>query len=51
MKAYDSAGRRHYCHDETATVVNDRWFCNCLGEHYFASSSRAAQRMAAAVRV
>jgi hypothetical protein len=21
----------HYCHDETATVVNGRWLCNCPG--------------------
>lgn len=33
----DQFGTRHYCHDETANVVNDRWFCQCPGGPYFVS--------------
>lgn len=31
----DRHGARHYCQDETATAVNDRWLCKCLGGPYF----------------
>ena len=27
---------RHDCMDETATVVNGRWLCNCPGRRYVA---------------
>ncbi len=33
----DSFGMRHFCHDETAIVVNDRWLCKCVGSPFFAS--------------
>ena len=31
----DADGTRHYCQDETATVVSGRWYCNCPGGAYF----------------
>lgn len=29
-----SSVKRHTCPDETATVVNGRWICNCPGGPY-----------------
>jgi len=38
----DRSGRRHFCQDETATIVNDRWFCNCPGAPFYTSEQALA---------
>lgn len=39
MKAHDINYNQHACPDETATIVNGFWHCNCPGGPYFAEEA------------
>lgn len=36
---------KHYCTDETATVVNDHWICNCPGSPFVVINGRPTAKL------